>query len=92
MNKHSWLKDWAVVGHFTWLILTPLLIFIGGGGWLIGRFDWNTRVIILFVVLGLVFAAVGVWSYTKQFLAMYDDLKVDLKQPAPKTDKRDYDY
>jgi len=77
-----------VIGNFTWLMLTPLLVFIGGGAWLINKFDWNIRWILLFVILGLVFAGVSVWEYAKKFMTMYDDNK---KAPT-KRDKEDYDY
>jgi len=68
--------------------MTPLLVFIGGGGWLIRRYDWDTRIILVFVALGLIFAGLGLRSYVRQLFAVYEDLQ---KTPPPQ-DKKDYDY
>jgi hypothetical protein len=68
--------------------MTPLLVFIGGGGWLVQRFSWDTRVMLIFVALGLIFAGFGVWSYVNQLFTTYEDLR----QKPPKRDKDDYDY
>ena len=95
-DKNSFVKGvraYVVAGHIVWVIATPLIVFIGGGSWLINRFDWDYRLIIVFVLLGFVFMAAGVWSYGLQLLNMYgglDDLK-NKKKSEPK-DKKDYDY
>jgi phage shock protein PspC (stress-responsive transcriptional regulator) len=68
--------------------MTPLLLFIGGGGYLVQRFNWDTRVVLIFTALGLVFAGFGVWGYVRQIFASYEDLR----QKPKERDKNDYDY
>ena len=88
MKKNSWFRVYSVVGQLTWLVLSPLLLFIGGGAWLVHRFNWDSRIIIVFVLLALAFAGAGVWSFAQKFINEYADLK---KKP-PKIDSDDYDY
>ena len=91
MNKNSPLRVYVVVGHISWLVLSPLLLFIGGGSWLVNKFNWSQWWMLLFVFLGLFMMVSGVWAFMKQFLNTYDDLK-DTNPPPQKKDKRDYDY
>ena len=94
MNKNSPLRVYIVAGHITWLILSPLLLFIGGGGWLVNRFNMSHWWMIVFVLLGLTMMVSGVWSYMKQLLNMFDDLRdnPDNTLSPELKDKRDYDY
>ncbi|MCL1903148.1 MAG: AtpZ/AtpI family protein [Oscillospiraceae bacterium] len=92
MNKNSnksWAKAYMVAGHIAWAVLSPLVIFIGGGSWLINKLGWDYRLIIIFVLVGLIAMFTGTKSYLKQLLSMYDDGK---KTTSVKPDKRDYDY
>lgn len=84
-------RAYAVAGHFVWAVLTPLVVFIGGGSWLINRFNWDYRIIIVFVIIGIVVMVCGVWSYIKQLLSTFDSLK-DNTPKVPEFDKRDYDF
>jgi len=89
-NKNSTskaLKVYVVATHLGWLIISPLLLFIAGGSWLINRFDLDSWLMIVFVLLGLGVMVCGVWTYMKQLIITYYGDK-----PPPKTDKRDYDY
>jgi 4-amino-4-deoxy-L-arabinose transferase-like glycosyltransferase len=88
LKKNSALRVYLVASHLAWLVIAPLLVFIGGGSWLIHRFGWDRRVVIVFVLLGLLVMAGGIRSYARQFFAEHDDLN----QKPPKQDKRDYDY
>ena len=88
MKKDSPFKVYIVAGNIGWLVITPLLLFIGGGSWLVNRFNWGSWLMIVFVFLGLVVMVGGVWSYLRQLLNMYGDLQ----KPPPKQDRRDYDY
>jgi membrane protein implicated in regulation of membrane protease activity len=99
MNKNSpfkALKVYIAAGHLTWVIITPLLIFIGGGGWLVNRFGWDTWVMLLFVLAAIVVMCVNVWSYANQLLKMYsdnNDKKNAENAQSPKLNsKEDYDF
>jgi len=87
MKKDSPLKAFVIAGHFFWIIVSPILIFIVGGSWLINRFNWDNRIMLVFILVALAVIVISAWSYFKQMLSVYDDEK-----PPPKTDKRDYDY
>jgi len=88
MKNNSWVKTYIVAGHLGWLIISPLVLFVGGGAWLVNRFNLPSWLMIVFVLVGLGVMACGVFSYLRQLLNSYDDLK---KKPPP-LDKRDYDY
>jgi hypothetical protein len=85
-NKDSPLKAYIVAGHLAWVIITPLVVFIGGGSWLVDRFGWDNRIKIVFVMIGLVVMILSTASYFIQIIKMYD-----CEKPPPK-DKNDYDY
>ncbi|MCL2071540.1 MAG: AtpZ/AtpI family protein [Oscillospiraceae bacterium] len=91
MDKNSPIKVYAIAGHIVWLIISPLLLFIGGGSWLVRRFELAEWLAILFVLFGLFVMVAGVWTYLKKLLDMYDDSKHS-NPPQLKIDKRDYDY
>lgn len=88
-QKLSWIRAYVVAGHIAWTIITPLVVFIGGGSWLINKFNLDYRWIIVFVLLALTMMVMGVWSFVKQLLNMYDDLR---SGKLHKLDGRDYDY
>jgi len=87
MKKDSPLKVYVVAGHLGWLIISPLLLFIAGGSWLVNRFNWDSWLMIVFVLSGLAVMVGGVWAYMKQLINTY----YGNKKP-PKIDKKDYDY
>jgi 4-amino-4-deoxy-L-arabinose transferase-like glycosyltransferase len=93
MNKNSPLKAYMVVGHLSWMVISPLILFIGGGNWLIRRFDWDSRLMIVFVFLGLITMICGFASYVRYLLRTYGESpdKQD-KSEQIKPDKKDYDY
>jgi len=88
-DKDSPLKVYTIVGHLTWLFITPMLVFIGGGSWLTDKMEWDYRVKIVFVLLGLFVMIVSVASYLKNLIKMYEQPK---KNTVDVTDKDDYDY
>ena len=56
---------------------------------MVNKLNWDYRLIILFVLAGIITMIYGVWSYLNQLLRMYGDSK---KSSSAKLDKRDYDY
>jgi F0F1-type ATP synthase assembly protein I len=97
MNKNAKaFKAYLIAGHIVWLIITPLLLFIGGGSWLINRFNWYSWLMIVFIILGLTAMVSGVASYLKQLLEMYygenSENPEQKKVEQLKVDKSDYDY
>jgi peptidoglycan/LPS O-acetylase OafA/YrhL len=91
MNKNSPFRLYVVAGHIAWLIISPIIFFIGGGSWLINRFNWDSWLMLVFVLLGIAVMVSGVWSYLKKMLDMYYSSKNPGTSPE-KHDKRDYDF
>ena len=87
-NKNSPLRAYIVAGHLGWLIISPLILFIWGGNWLVTRFGWYEWTRIIFVLLGIVVMIGGVAGYSINLLNTYHDMK----EKPPKVDKDDYDY
>jgi hypothetical protein len=93
MKKFSAMSVYIVVGNLAWMVISPLVLFIGGGGWLVRRYNWDERIMTLFVALGLITMAIGFAAYVKQLIKMYGDVSPpDTKQSSLKYDKQDYDY
>jgi len=88
-DKDSPLKVYTIVGHLTWLFITPLLVFIGGGSWLTDKMGWDSRIKIVFVLLGLFVMISSVATYLKNLIKMYDEPP---KKTVEVTTKDDYDY
>jgi hypothetical protein len=94
-DKNSPLKVYMIAGHLTWVIISPLLVFIGGGSWLVNRFELASWLMLVFVFLGLFVMICGGYSYLKHLYNMYegDSSDSDKEKKSPKkVDKRDYDY
>jgi hypothetical protein len=89
MKGQSPLSVYAVAGQIGFAVATPLVVFIGGGSWLVDRFGWAEWVKIVFVLLGIAAMVGSVASYLRGLLRAYDDLRE--KEPPP-SDKRDHDY
>jgi membrane protein DedA with SNARE-associated domain len=87
-DKDSPLRVYTIAGHLAWLVITPLLVSVGGGNWLVTKMGWSGRVMILFVLLGLVVMISSTAMYFKQLIKMYDEPK----PPKPPEDMNDYDY
>jgi hypothetical protein len=87
-NKNSPLKAYIIGTHLAWLVISPLLIFIGGGSWLVDYMNWDNKVKILFVLAGIAVMIISTGMYLRNLIRMYDDSP----ENPPKTDKNDYDY
>ena len=82
---------YAKVSQLAFVIITPLLLFLGGGSWAVRHFDLPDWVMGICVALALIFMIGGAVSYLYQLIKMYE--KSD--KPAPKaftSSLRDNDY
>ena len=97
--KNSPMKDvkaYVVAGHLSWLVVSPLVLFIGGGSWLSARMGWGDWTMILFILAGLSVMLLSVVSYLKQLIDVFgkesDSLGTSNKNQTLKLDNSDYDY
>lgn len=84
-------QTYAVVSQVAFMVITPLLLFIGGGSWLINRFALPSWLMIVFIVLGIGVMVSSVGTYLMKIAKMCDDGKKD-EYSRLKHDKRDHDY
>lgn len=82
---------YATVSQLAFVIITPLLLFLGGGSWAVGHFGLPDWVMGIFVALALIFMIGGTVSYLYQLIKMYG--KSDKSAPKAFTSSlRDNDY
>lgn len=89
-NEHP-LSVYTRVSQLAFVIITPLLLFLGGGSWAVARFGLPDWVMGICVALALIFMIGGAVSYICQLIRIYE--KSD--KPAPKaftSSPRDNDY
>lgn len=82
---------YAKVSQLAFVIIAPLLLFLGGGSWAVAHFGLPDWVMGICVALSLIFMIGGAVSYVYQLIKTYE--KPD--QPAPKaftSSLRDNDY
>lgn len=82
---------YAKVSQLAFVIITPLLLFLGGGSWAVQRFGLPEWVMGICVALAIIFMIGGAVSYLYQLIRIYE--KRD--EPAPKaftSSIRDNDY
>lgn len=85
------LSVYAKVSQLAFVIITPLLLFLGGGSWAVRHFELPQWVMGICVALALIFMIGGAVSYLYQLIKIYE--KAD--KPAPKaftSSRRDNDY
>ena len=87
----SYVKTYTVVSQVGFMVITPLLLFIGGGSWLINRFELPSWLMIVFIVVGILTMVSSVATYLIKIMKMLDDGKKD-EYGKLKHDKRDHDY
>lgn len=93
-RKDNPFSVYAVVSQISFVILTPLLIFIWGGTWLVKQFSLPSWLNVVFILLGIVVMICSAVSYLTNLIKMYDNKKdkpVD-KYDHLKNDRKDYDY
>lgn len=82
---------YARVSQLAFVIITPLLLFLGGGYYIVDRFELPQWVMGLCVALGIIFMIGGAANYLHTLIKFYE--KRD--EPAPKaftSSRRDNDY
>lgn len=89
-KKENLVSVYAVVSQLAYTILTPLLIFLVGGNYVVKRFELPEWVMGLCVALGIVFMLGGAIAYTLRLLKLYGGEN----KTAPKSynSPRDNDY
>lgn len=90
-RKENPLSTYAKVSQLAFVIITPLLLFIGGGWYLSNKFSWPDWAMVICIVLGIVFMIGGAVSYLFKLIKSYE--KTD--KPAPRaftSARRDNDY
>ena len=85
------ISTYAKVSQLAFVIITPLLLFIGGGWFLSKKVGWPDWAMIICIALGILFMISGAVSYLYKLIKMYE--KAD--KPAPKaftSSRRENDY
>jgi hypothetical protein len=83
------LSAYMIVSHIAFVVAVPLLLFIGGGTWLVARMNWNEGLNIVFVLLGITVMAVSLISYLRHLISEYGSGD---KKPAFKPSNKERDY
>ncbi|MBP3856992.1 MAG: AtpZ/AtpI family protein [Ruminiclostridium sp.] len=91
-KKDNPVAVYAVASQIGLIVLTPLLVFVIGGTWLVDYLQWPDWVNIVFVVVGIVSMSAGAMNYLKKLIAMYDSSESGTGASEVKHDKRDHDY
>lgn len=60
-----------IVSHIAFVVAVPLLLFIGGGTWLVRRLNWAEWLSMVFILLGIAVMAVSLISYLRHLIAEY---------------------
>lgn len=82
---------YAKVSQLAFVIITPLLLFLGGGSWAVQRFGLPDWVMGICVALAIVFMIGGAVSYLWQLIKMYEN-KGERAPKAFTGSLRDNDY
>jgi len=78
-----------VAGQIGLTVVTPLVVFIGGGCWLADKLGWADWTKLVLVLVGIAVMFTSTAAYLKKLLNLYDDLK---NKKPPELDRRDYDF
>lgn len=90
-KKESPFSVYAVVSQIGFMVIIPLLVFIWGGSWLIGRFGLPQWLMAVFIALGLITMASSVGTYLMRLTKKYGKSDVP-KMSELHHDTRDHDY
>lgn len=83
------LKVYAIAGQIGLTVVSPLVLFVGGGCWLADRFGWADWTKLVAAAVGIIVMFSSTAVYLRGMLNMYDDLK---KKEPQKLDRREYDF
>ena len=90
-GKNNPFSVYAVVSQIGFMVIIPLLVFIWGGSWLIGRFSLPQWLMAVFIALGLITMISSVGSYLMKLTKKYGKTEVP-KMSELHHDTRDHDY
>lgn len=91
-KKDNPLSVYATVSQLAFSIVVPLLVFLVGGNYAIKHWGWDSGLMPLFVVLGIVFMISGAVNYIGQLIRMYAKDDDKSKYYRAYSDSRDNDY
>jgi uncharacterized protein (DUF983 family) len=91
-KKDNPIAVYAVASQIGFIVLTPLLVFVIGGTWLVDALGWPDWLNIVFVAIGIISMSVGAMNYLKKLIAMYDSSESGTGASEVKHDNRDHDY
>ena len=93
-KKDNPFTAYSVVSQIAFIVLTPLLLFIWGGTWLVSEFSLPSWLNIVFILLGIIVMVSSAAAYLSKVIRMYDNKKDKQKSEYDylKNDSKDYDY
>ena len=91
-KKDDPIAVYAVASQIGLIVITPLLVFVIGGTWLVDYLQWPDWVNIVFVAVGIISMACGAMNYLKKLIEMYDSSESGTGASEIKHDSRDHDY
>lgn len=90
MKKENPFSVYVTVSQLAFVIISPLIIFLAGGGYVVKKYSLPEWVMGLCVVLALVFMIGGAASYIAQLMRRYG--KDNKSAPRSYNAPRDNDY
>lgn len=89
-KKENLVSVYARVSQLVFVIITPLLLFLGGGYYVTRKYDLPEWVMVICVALALIFMIGGAVSYLYQLIKFYG--KTSERAPKSFSSTRDNDY
>ncbi len=91
-KKENPIAVYAVVSQIGFIVLTPLLLFVAGGSYLVSYMGWPSWVQVVFVVTGILTMLAGAARYLKKLISMFDKSESGAGTTEISHDGRDHDY
>ena len=90
MKKENPFSVYVTVSQLAFVIITPLIVFLAGGGYVVKKYSLPEWVMGVCVALAIIFMLGGAASYIVQLVRRYG--KDDGKAPKSYNAPRDNDY
>lgn len=92
-KKENPFSIYAKVSQLAFVIVTPLLVFLVGGSYVVKRFNLPDWVMLICVGLAILFMLSGAVNYILKIVHYYEQRDKEKKAPAAFTaSRRDNDY
>lgn len=91
-QKKNPFAAYAVASQVGFIVITPLLVFIWGGSWLVNRFSLPNWLMIVFIVLGVVTMLCSLITYLMKMIKMYGGDEKPKETDKLSHDKKDHDF